>query len=165
MTRTRALIIGAFTLACGVSLSAGAGLTRTRMPVGQHKAQETIWLGDKSSRVDPQIAAPVRVENVRLEVAPPTEAVPSTILKFDVTNASSKRLTDLLLEISITEKSSDPVLAPRRTLVRPFKVRGNVVLESGYTINYEMLLRQFSSDCECVANVDVLSVRSLPDPD
>jgi len=70
------------------------------------------------------------------------------------------------LEISITEKPAfEPVLAPSRMLVRPFTIRGNVVLESGYTINYEMLLRHFSSDCNCLANVGVLSVRSLPDSD
>jgi hypothetical protein len=160
MTRT-GLIIGALTLAGGASLGATAGFT-----VGQHKAErETIWIREGSSQVNTQTAPPITVENVRLEAAPPTETVPSTILKFDVFNASSQRVTDLLLEISITEKPLDPVLAPSRMLVRPFKIRGDVVLESGYTINYEMLLRHFSSDCECVANVDVLSVRLLPDPD
>jgi hypothetical protein len=88
------------------------------------------------------------------------------VLKFDVFNGSPKRQTDWLLEISITDKLVvDPIPAPRRVLVRPFKIRGNFVLESGYTINYEMLLRHLSTDCDCVATVDVVSVRALPDSD
>ena len=164
MTWTRALIIGALTLGCGASLTATSG--SKSIPAGKLKAEPgTIWIRDGSSRVTTQSAAPLRVENVRLEAEPRSETVPSTVLKFDVFNASLKRLTDLVLEISITEKPSDQVPGPSRMLVRPFKIRGNVVLESGYTINYEMLLRQFSSDCDCIANVDVLSVRSLPDSD
>jgi hypothetical protein len=163
VTRTRALIIGAFTFACGASLSASAGFNGIAM--GQDRVEPgTIWFRDGSSRVGThQTAAPLLVQNVRLESAPQTESAPSTILKFDVFNASPHRLTDLVLEITITETSVDPVLVPPRILVRPFKIRGNAVLESGYTINYEMLLRQFSSDCDCVAKVDVLSVRTLPD--
>ena len=164
MTRTRGLIIGAFALACGASLRATADFKG--IPVGQLKAEPAaIWIRDGLSRVNSKPAAPLRVENVRLEAALRTEATPSTLLKFDVFNASPKRLTDFVLEISITEKPFDRVLGPGRMLVRPFKIRGNVVLESGYTINYEMLLRHLSSECDCVANVDVLSVRSLPDSD
>jgi hypothetical protein len=70
-------------------------------------------------------------------------------------------LTDLILEISILEKSAAKELAGR-ALVRPFQIRGNIVLQAGYTINYEMLLRNLSSDCRCVANVDVVSVHWLP---
>jgi hypothetical protein len=70
-------------------------------------------------------------------------------------------LTDLILEISILEKSAAKELTGR-ALVRPFQIRGNIVLQAGYTINYEMLLRNLSSDCRCVANVDVVSVHWLP---
>jgi hypothetical protein len=45
--------------------------------------------------------------------------------------------------------------------VGPFTIRGEVVLEAGYSLNYEMLLRSFSSDCYCMPNVEVVSVRSL----
>ena len=82
------------------------------------------------------------------------------MLKFDLLNASPAGLTDLLLEISIMEKPDG--LAPGRMLVRPFRIRGNVVLKSGYTVDYELLLRALSSDCDCVASVDVLSVRTVP---
>jgi len=104
----------------------------------------------------------LRVDNVRLEAAVREEASPSTILKFDLFNGGSAPLTDLVLEISILEKAAPTELAGR-AIVRPFKIRGNVVLQAGYTINYEMLLRNLSSDCRCIANVDVVSVHWLPE--
>jgi hypothetical protein len=109
-------------------------------------------------------ASSLKIEHVRLEPPPPTEALPSSVLKFDVLNESSSRLTDLLLEVSIVEQ---PPLADsprrRRVLVGPFTIQADVVLESGYTINYEMLLRNFSSDCDCLATVEAVSARSIPD--
>jgi hypothetical protein len=102
------------------------------------------------------------IDNVRLETPLHAEASPSALLKFDVFNGGSTPLTDLILEISIVEKSAAKELAAR-TLVRPFQIRGNIVLQAGYTINYEMLLRNLSSDCRCVTNVDVVSFRWLPE--
>jgi hypothetical protein len=86
-------------------------------------------------------------------------ASPGTVLKFDLLNASVNRLADPVLQISIVEKTEPSAL--RRILVGPFTIRGEVVLEVGYSVNYEMLLRNFSSDCHCVPNVEVVSVRSL----
>jgi hypothetical protein len=165
MPRTRAFIIGAFALAWGGSLSATGDIKD--IPSAEPRAEPAaIWVRDSSPRVSTKSAGPLRVDNVRLEAAPVTDAVPSAILKFDVVNASPKRQTDLLLEISITEAPApDPVLAPGRVLVHPFKIRGNFVVEAGYTINYQMLLRNLSADCDCVAHVVVLSVRALPDSD
>jgi len=165
MSRTRVFIIGALTLACGGLLSATGDVKD--IPTVQPRAEPAaIWVREDSSRVSTKSAAPVRIENVRLEGAPGTETVPSAVLKFDVVNASPKRQTDLLLEISVAEKPAvDPAPTPHRVLVQPFKIRGNFVLESGYTINYQMILRHFSTGCDCVATVDVLSVRALPDSD
>jgi hypothetical protein len=86
-------------------------------------------------------------------------AAPATVLKFDLLNASVHRLATPLLQIAIIEKTEP--FAPRRILVGPFTIRGEVVLEASYILSYEMVLRNFSSDCNCVANVDVVSVRSL----
>jgi hypothetical protein len=109
-------------------------------------------------------ASSLKIEHVRLEPPPSTESLPSTLLKFDVLNESSGRLTDLVLEVSIVEKPTlaDSSLRPR-VLVGPFTIQGDVILESGYTINYEMLLRNFSSDCYCLATVEAVSARSVPD--
>ena len=165
MPMTRVFIVGALALACGGSLSATGDIKD--IPIVKPGAEPAaIWVREGSSGVSTKSAAPLRVENVRLEAARETETGPSAVLTFDVFNASPRRQTDLLLEISITEKPGlGPVLTPGRVLVHPFKIRGNFVMESGYTINYQMRLRQLSTDCDCVANVDVLSVRALPDSD
>jgi|SRR5215204_2058219 len=153
-------IIGALAVACGVSLNAAKGASHDS--VDQTKARRgIISIPDGSKRVD-AAARLLRVDNVRLEAAVREEASPSTILKFDVFNGGSAPLMDLVLEISILEKAAPTELAGR-AIVRPFKIRGNVVLQAGYTINYEMLLRNLSSDCRCIANVDVVSVHWLPE--
>lgn len=163
MIRTKALMIGAFILVCGVSL--GAALELTTLP-GKHIAAEPLRrVPDVPVRAT-TTATSLRVENVRLEAVPETDTEPATLVTFDVVNVGAQRLTDVLLEISVRERPA-PVprtLTPPRTLVHPFQIRGDAILESGYTITYEMQLRHFSSDCECVAYVDVLSARAVPDP-
>jgi hypothetical protein len=160
-----AAIIGAILLASDVSVHTAAGSYDACR--GQVKLYPDGLIRDGASRLDLKPTperSPLRVAHVRLEPAPAMKTLPFSVLKFDLFNVSSNRLTDVVLEISIVEKPDpDQVLGSRRVLVGPFTVRGSVVLESGYSINYEMLLRNFSSDCSCVANVDVLSVRSLPD--
>jgi len=102
------------------------------------------------------------VENVRLEAPDPPETSPSTLLRFDVSNGSSTALTDLVLQVFILEKRVS-TNCPGKALVRPFKIQERVVLQAGYTLNYEMLLRNLSSDCRCIATVDVVSARWLPE--
>jgi hypothetical protein len=152
------VIVGALALTCSASVDATKGSSYGS--VDQLKANRaTIPVPD-----DPRPVNPSRLpttENVRLETPLHAEASPSTLLKFDVFNGGATPLTDLILEISIVEKSAFKELAGR-TLVRPISDRGNIVLQAGYTINYEMLLRNLSADCRCVANVDVVSVHWLP---
>jgi hypothetical protein len=160
MGQIRSVIIGALALACAVSLDATESASYRSVDKLQAN-RETIAVP-----IDPKpindAAQLLRVENVRLEVPVTAETLPSTLLKFDVFNGGSTPLTDLILEISILEKPVSNELF-RKALVRPFKIRGNVVLQAGYTINYEMLLRNLSSDCTCAATVDVVSVRWLPE--
>jgi hypothetical protein len=112
---------------------------------------------------------PLNIENVRLErrveATSPAETAPSMFLKFEISNEGSTSVSDIVLEISIVEKppSEQPNFTPR-VVVRPFTIRGNVVLRPGYTMNYEMLMQNLSSECSCVATVAVVSVRALPDP-
>ncbi len=132
----------------------------------QIKLDRAPLIGGAETGVDhrPVARSALRIEHVRLEPPSVAQPLPSTILKFEAYNASASTLADVVLEISIVEKlqPSQGVGLPR-VLVGPFTIRGNFVLESGYTINYEMLLRNLSSDCACSAKVDVLAVRSLPD--
>ena len=102
------------------------------------------------------------VERVRLEAAAGIDAEPATILKFDLLNTTQQRVAEIVVEISVTDKSSaDP--ASSRMLVRPFRLAGDVVLEPGYSVGFEVLLRRLSADCDCTPTVRVVSVRFLLD--
>ena len=73
-------------------------------------------------------------------------------------------LTDLVLEISVAERQErDP--SSGQALVHVFKVRGRAIVRAGYTMKYEMLFRNLASSCDCVASVEVLSVRWLAESD
>jgi hypothetical protein len=107
----------------------------------------------------------LRVKNVRLEPGRAADAPSSTTLKFDMFNEDSRSLTDIVLEVSIVKspQSDDPAGAPQ-VLVRPFTVREKIVLQPGFSMTYEVRLRNISGDClACTARVEVVSVRSLDD--
>jgi hypothetical protein len=73
---------------------------------------------------------------------------------------------DLLIEVAIVEKLSapgDPALT--RAVAGPFKVKGHVTVEPGYTMQFDMLLKNVSSECACVATVRVVSARTIVDLD
>ena len=161
--RTIAVII-----ALGISVSApaltAAGDVRPDLP---SKGNTTVPGPSVSPHLNQRVTnedLPVSIANVRLEAAPPVETSPSMTLKFAIANEGSTSVSDIVLEISIVEKakSDHPELAPR-ILVGPFTIRGDVVLRAGYTMNYEMRMRNLSSDCGCFATVDVLSARPLPE--
>lgn len=160
MGQIRSVIIGALALACAASLNATESASYGSVDKLRGR-RGTISVPSDPKRSN-STAHLLRVENVRLEAPVPAETVPSSLLKFDVFNGGSTPLTDLILEISILEKSAAKASAGR-ALVRPFQIRGSIVLQVGYTINYEMLLRNLSSDCRCVANIDVVSVQWLPE--
>jgi hypothetical protein len=150
MPTNQVAVVGVFVIASAVLVNASTE--------HQEKRGEQLTV-DRGALVDNAARLPLRVQRVRLEPAPPMNASPGTVLKFDLLNASVNRLADLVLQIAIVEKSEP--FAPRRILVGPFTIRGEVVLEAGYSLTYEMLLRNFSSDCHCLPNVEVVSVRSL----
>lgn len=155
MWRKSILIIGTMTLACGVPALARSGDIPPRQPKPEGDAIVAAHA--------PAEVQPLRIVHVRLERAPRIELPPSAILKFDLLNEGVDRMTDVLLEVSIVEQPSpgEP-LGSRRVLVGPFNVRGTAVLQPGYTINYEMLLQNFSSDCHCVPRIVVTSARAVP---
>jgi hypothetical protein len=159
MGQIRSVIIGALAVACAVSLIAAESASYGS--VDKPRRTETIPVPSALKPIN-DAAQLLRVENVRLEAPVSAETLLSTLLKFDVFNGGSIPLTDLILEISILEKPAVNELSGK-ALVGPFKIRGKVVLQAGYTINYEMLLRNLSSDCSCEATVDVVSVHWLPE--
>jgi len=150
MLENQVAVVGVVVMACGVLVNSSTE--------HQDKRVEPHAL-NRGALVDHASRLPLKVQRVRLEPAPPMSASPGTVLKFDLLNASANRLADPLLHIAIVEKTEP--FALQRIRVGPFTIRGEVVLEAGYILNYEMLLRNFPSDCHCVPNVDVVSVRSL----
>jgi hypothetical protein len=106
--------------------------------------------------------ASVRIVNVRLESVNHETPKPTAVLKFDLLNDTSVGVSDVVIEISIVEKSGGKTGAqPPRIVVAPFTIRSQTTIEAGYTVNYAMLLRNLSSDCDCIANVSVLSALPL----
>jgi hypothetical protein len=161
----RAITLMIAVLAVAHSVTAAASANRDYGRAGQLNAVgQSVWTHRDPSRITLKASWPLKIENIRLDPGPKTETFPSATLTFDVFNESSKRVTDLELEISIVETPSPyDELGPRRVLVQPFAIRGTFVLQPGYAMTYKMLLRNFSSECSCMANVDVLSVHLLPD--
>jgi hypothetical protein len=106
----------------------------------------------------------LQIENVSLEAASTRAPQPSTILKFDVFNDTPSRLTDVVMNVSFVEKQlPERFTTPARVLVGPVTIRVAEILQAGYTLRYEMLFRNLSSDCDCSPSVEILSARLLPD--
>ena len=106
----------------------------------------------------------LRISNLRIEDAFPSEEKPSAVLKFHTLNRGTTTITDIVFAISIVRKPRGGQADDRpRLLAGPFTIWGNVVLEPGYTADYEMLLRNVSPDCRCTATVAIVSARSVPD--
>jgi hypothetical protein len=103
----------------------------------------------------------VVVRNVRLVSAPPLEESPTGVVKFDVFNEGKSDLQAVTLEISILD--TPPALgqdAPLpNLLVGPFRVRTKSALKAGYSVHYEVRLRNFPIACDCAATVDVIDER------
>jgi hypothetical protein len=157
------LVIAVFAVVCEVH-------SATAMPgirLNQISKQETTCADTASVRRDSEEkkGSPLRIANVRIEAAPPVESRPSAVLKFRASNGSSNRISDIVFEIAIVERSERDDVESRspRTLAGPFTIRGKVVLEPGYTADYEMLVPNLSRDCRCAAKIQVVSVRSVPE--
>ena len=102
---------------------------------------------------------PIQIGNVRFEAGPHPDTS-AVLLKFDVSNTSPRTLTRPLLEITIFEKASTAVPPKvRLALAGPFLLRAETVLEPGFIMTCELLLRNLSAPCQCDAAVSLVSVR------
>jgi hypothetical protein len=106
----------------------------------------------------------LQIENLRLDNPPPKVPQPAALLKFDVFNDTSLRLTDVVLRVSfLEEQAPDTAGVPARVLVGPVTVRVKTELQAESVLSYEMLFRNLSADCNCSPSVEILSARLLPD--
>lgn len=119
---------------------------------------------DKVSRFPPDTRIAVR--NVKLASAPPVEEDPSAFVRFDVFNEGEQDASPVVVEIAILEtppQLGDVVPIPT-TLVGPFRIRANTALKAGYSVHYELRLRNVSAFCDCTATVDVVQDESVRQP-
>jgi hypothetical protein len=104
----------------------------------------------------------VRPYHIRLEQAPPIKGRPSVNLKFDAFNDSVDDLTDIVLKVSIVQRSHSATNP--EVIGGPYIIRGSVLLRPGYSMGYEMRLRNLTTQCDCVASVRVVSARPSAGP-
>jgi hypothetical protein len=85
------------------------------------------------------------------------DGAPSTFLKFGLLNESTHGLTNIVVEVLIRSRS-DRDDVPR--VAGPYTLTGkHFVLRPGETLDFELRLRNLSSDCNCVAHVTVVSAQ------
>lgn len=107
---------------------------------------------------------PLRVQDVRLEPAPQLDGPLLTLMNFGLSNEGAEDLTHIVVEVTIVEKPVGSGVGVRsKVLAGPYTIVGKNVLRPGQTLNFEILLRNLSSDCGCVARVHVVSARSTRD--
>jgi len=122
---------------------------------------ERSTTGNDPVPVPATIGAEIHVEGIKF-VLPPTDAPqPSSLLKFAVVNDSNRSVSDIVIAITVREMPEDEGLTPR-AIVGPFTVAGHATIESGYSVEYALLLRNLLSDCRCEAEVKVMSARTSP---
>jgi hypothetical protein len=115
-----------------------------------------ITTGDKLTQ------HPITIRYSRLE-APATQEDPeSTILKFEVQNESDTGQTDIEVSVSLLGPI-DEGTETRPVLVRPFIIRIDTVLHAGYSLEYEIRLRNVQPNCDCLPSIDILNARAVVD--
>jgi hypothetical protein len=84
------------------------------------------------------------------------------VLKFDLLNASDVRMGAIVLRVVVRERTTDADgSVDGRLVAGPFMIRGTHAIEPGFTFEYELLLKNLRSDCECTAEVTVLSAQPV----
>jgi hypothetical protein len=108
----------------------------------------------------PHQAIPLRVRYLRFAPAPHLDGAPSTTLKVGLSNEGGDDLTQIVVRISISAKSSSAGVSDR--LAGPYTLKGqSLVLRPGQTLNFELTLKNLTADCRCVAHVNVLSAQPI----
>ena len=148
-----------FALTAAWTASAMASVAGTQA----HQLPNAAGQTDRATVEPPTPTSMVTIKNVRLRSAPATEPAPSAILEFDILNQAGMTVTDLVFEVSIAQKPEpDHAPGPKHVVAGPFTIKGTIDLDAGYTIAYEVLLRNLSSDCSCAPEVHVVSVTWSP---
>jgi len=68
-----------------------------------------------------------------------------------------------VVEVSVVKDDKEAPAAAGDVVVRPFIVREKVVLQPGYSIEYEVRFQNLAGNCGCAARVKVVSAESIVD--
>jgi hypothetical protein len=104
----------------------------------------------------------LKIAKIRLESTPSDET--SAVLRFDMSNAGSHTVTDVIFQISLVEDvRRGATEVPERVVAGPFIIEAKFDLEPADTAEYEALLRNLPADCRCAPQIRVLAVRFFAD--
>jgi hypothetical protein len=104
--------------------------------------------------------SPIRISNVRMEHATDADGAPMTVVKFHTSNDGPAAIEHVVFAISIVARSASRRIGVRpRVLAGPFVIRARVGIKPGFTVDYEIGLRDVSVACGCNPDVRVISVR------
>jgi hypothetical protein len=117
-----------------------------------HPAQER-----HASAAEPS-ALQLTIANVEIQSGPFIDLSPTTDVTFELTNRAATAYRNVVLEVSMVsgtgaaERDQAPLV-----LAGPVAIRSTFELQPGFTMLYQMRLRNFSNDCDCHATVKVVS--------
>jgi len=104
----------------------------------------------------------LKIAKIRLESPPQDET--SVVLRFDMSNAGSDTVRDVIFQISLVEDlSRGTTKDPERVVAGPFTIEAKFDLEPADTAEYEAFLRNLPADCRCAPRIRVLAVRFFAD--
>src|SRR5262245_57149336 len=105
---------------------------------------------------------PLRILNIRLHQGDLKDPEPRSNVSFEILNDGPTELTDVILKISIEQATTLSQPDSHREPLVSYKIRGSeVVIQPGYSLKYELRLRNLPPECDCQAFVEVESVRAL----
>lgn len=106
---------------------------------------------------------PISVRHARLEPLQGSDDPQAAVLKFDLYNEGEASVTDIVLSVAVLAGSGRDDSEPREPVVRPFRIRIDYALRSGYSVDYEIRLRNLVFDSDCVPAIEVLDARIVSD--
>ena len=104
------------------------------------------------------------VANVEVERGPFIDLSPTTDVSFQLTNRAATPLRDVVLEIAMVSETDSNETGTALVLAGPVVVRSSYELQPGFTMMYEMRLKNFSIECECHPVVKVASAIAVTKP-